>query len=132
MNSKTVQQLKTELLTKKDSLMSLQAQNNKADVEQDSALKDSVDRSDAEEAWFTKERMSQHWKLELAHIQTALMAIENGTFGICTECDSEIPVKRLRVRPDATLCLYCQEAMEKEMGPNRNVRPASAPLNLFH
>ena len=131
MNSNTVQQLTTALLTKKQNLIGLQAQNNKVEMEQDADLKDSVDRSDAEEAWFTKERMSQHWKLELIQINTALSKIETGEFGICAECDAEIPVKRLRVRPDATLCLYCQESAEKELGPNRGVRP-SAPVNLVH
>jgi DnaK suppressor protein len=131
MNSKTVQQLKSELISKKQSLMSLQAQNNKVVMEQDSDLKDSVDRSEAEEAWFTKERMSQHWKSELIQINTALNKIETGEFGVCAECDSEIPVKRLRVRPDAILCLYCQESAEKEMGPQRGVRP-SPPVNLVH
>lgn len=132
MNPKTAQQLKIELLAKKDTLMNLQAQNNKMDLEQDAALKDAIDRSDAEEAWFTKERMSQHWKLELNQIETALGKMDNGSFGTCEECDSEIPVKRLRVRPDATLCLFCQESLEKEMGPNRMMRPSHSPLDLVH
>lgn len=130
MNPKTAQLLKTELLEKKSNLNQLQAQNKKTESDQDADLKDMMDRSDAEEAWFTKERMSQHWKLELNQIETALHKIETGTFGLCEECEEEIPLKRLRARPDATLCLYCQESAEKEMGPNRNMRPASSPVIL--
>jgi DnaK suppressor protein len=126
MNQKTVLQLKTELLTKKQSLINMQALNNKVEVDQEPS-KDILDRSDVEEAMFTKERMSHHWKQELAHIQMALQKIEDGSFGECEECEEEIPVKRLRVRPDASLCLDCQEVAERELGPNQRLggRPMS-------
>ena len=129
MNSKTATQLRNDLLSKKEILINLQNQNNILDAEEDGTIKDSIDRSDIEESWFTKERMSQHWKVELKQIQTALSRIEQGTFGHCDDCEEEIPVKRLRARPDATLCLYCQEAMEKEMGSIRAAGPGS--LNLI-
>ena len=125
MNPKTVTQLKTELLSKKSMLIGLQTQNKKPNAEEENTLTDAVDRSDVEEAWFTKERMSQHWKLELIQIEAALQKMDQGAFGICAECDDEIPVKRLRVRPDATLCLNCQETMEKEMGGIRLQSPNS-------
>ena len=116
MNLKTVTQLKSELLEKKNTLTQLQLQNKFTDTERDAALTDVMDRSEIEESWFNKERMSQHWKLELIQIDSALQRIESGTFGKCEECDEEIPIKRLRVRPDATLCLNCQESAEKELG----------------
>ena len=132
MNSKTALQLKSELLTKKGNLITLQLQNQKMEGEQE-ASKDVIDRSDVEEAWFTKERMSQHWKLELNQVQSALQKIEDGSFGVCEECEDEIPLKRLRVRPDATLCLNCQESMEREMGQmQKGARPAtSSPFDLM-
>jgi DnaK suppressor protein len=125
MNQKTTTQLKKELLNKKDLLVGLQNQTKKVSSEDETLVSDAADRSDVEESWFNKERMSQHWKAELIHIETALRRIETGAFGICVECDEEIPVKRLRVRPDATLCLDCQEIMEKEMGSVRAVGPGS-------
>ncbi len=36
-----------------------------------------------------------------------------GNFGTCQECEEEIDVKRLFIRPTAFLCLACQEAQEK-------------------
>lgn len=128
MNLKTVGILKKELIDKKDSLNSLQSQTRKIDSDE-ADLKDMIDRSDAEEAWFTKERMSQHWKLELSRINQALHRIDAGTFGICEECEDEIPLKRLRVRPDAALCLNCQETNEREVGQTQKV---SSGINLFH
>ncbi len=128
MNPKTFLQLKTELLDKKTVLLGLQSQNKKPNAEEEASLTDAVDRSDVEEAWFTKERMSQHWKLELIQIEAALHKIDKGTLGICEECDDEIPLKRLRVRPDATLCLNCQETAEKESSGIRLQGPSSFQL----
>ena len=125
MNLKTTNQIKKELLDKKESLLDLQSQTKKASIEDETLLTDAADRSDVEESWFTKERMSQHWKSELTHIETALRRMHAGSFGICEECEEEIPVKRLQALPDATLCLYCQEAMEKEMSSIRAVGPMS-------
>lgn len=114
MNSKTVQLLRKELVTKKNNLHSLHIQNNQIQLDTEESAKDVVDRSDVEESWFAKERLSQHWKLELAYIDVALQKMEQGTFGICEECGEAIPVKRLRVRPDAAYCLICQETVERE------------------
>lgn len=129
MNSKTIDTLKKELIEKKNNLNALQIQARKSDLENEGELKDVIDRSDAEEAWFNKERMSQHWKLELSRIESALVRIELGTFGTCEDCDDEIPLKRLRVRPDAALCLNCQEANEREAG---HTMKTQAGLDLFH
>ncbi len=129
MNLKTVSILKNELIEKKNSLNSLQSQTRKIDHESEAELKDVIDRSDAEEAWFNKERMSQHWKLELTRINSALNRIEAGTFGVCEDCEDEIPLKRLRVRPDAALCLNCQESNEREAGQTQK---ATIGFSLFH
>ena len=46
-------------------------------------------------------------------IERALRAIERGTYGICERCGAEIDPARLEARPDATLCLKCQEEVER-------------------
>ena len=47
-------------------------------------------------------------------IAEAQEKIEQGTFGICTDCDQEIPPKRLKAVPWAKFCIQCQENFEKE------------------
>jgi len=47
-------------------------------------------------------------------IDEALKRIEDGTFGICTECGEKISVKRLEARPVTTLCIDCKTAQEEE------------------
>ncbi len=45
-------------------------------------------------------------------IDEALVSLEEGTYGICVECDTEISEKRLAVMPFARLCVGCQEKIE--------------------
>jgi DnaK suppressor protein len=46
-------------------------------------------------------------------IDVALRKIEEGTYGICEECDKSIPQKRLVAMPYGRLCIKCQEIEEK-------------------
>lgn len=49
----------------------------------------------------------------LAHkIRLALDRIEDGSFGICEECEEPIGVARMLARPEATLCISCKEQEE--------------------
>ncbi len=123
MNIKTVQLLKNELVSKKSTLLGLHLRNKAIELDVEETPKDSIDRSDIEESWFAKERLSQHWKVELHQIELALQKIEQGSFGICEDCDDEIPVKRLRVRPDAAYCLNCQETAEREIAQGQRPSP---------
>ncbi len=52
-------------------------------------------------------------------IKEALERIDNGTFGICEVCGTDIGEERLKARPVTTLCIECkkkQEAREKARG----------------
>ena len=49
----------------------------------------------------------------LASIKDALRAIERGTYGVCERCGKEIPIERLQVKPDATLCVTCQAEVDR-------------------
>lgn len=44
---------------------------------------------------------------EAQQIKAALKRIENGTYGICVQCDEEIPQKRLELLPHTPLCTTC-------------------------
>jgi DnaK suppressor protein len=49
----------------------------------------------------------------LAEIDAALTRIEDGTYGVCTNCGKQIPEERLEARPWATLCIECQRDRER-------------------
>jgi len=46
-------------------------------------------------------------------LRSALDRIEDGTYGICRECEEEIAPKRLKAIPWAELCVRCQEAADQ-------------------
>jgi len=48
----------------------------------------------------------------LRAIEEALQKIDNGGYGICEDCDEDIPVGRLNVMPFALRCIECQEKYE--------------------
>ena len=51
---------------------------------------------------------------EYRMILEALRSIEDGTYGICIDCDSKISEKRLKYYPNASRCIVCQEALEEK------------------
>jgi DnaK suppressor protein len=45
---------------------------------------------------------------------SALRRIEDGTYGVCMECESDISVKRLNAVPWTPYCIYCQEVADHD------------------
>jgi DnaK suppressor protein len=46
------------------------------------------------------------------HVETALTAICEGTYGTCSDCGESIPDKRLKTIPWASRCVPCQERLD--------------------
>jgi DnaK suppressor protein len=57
----------------------------------------------------------------LQHIDDALQAIDNGTYGTCRHCGQPIPRERLEAQPTASLCVHCKDE-EEDRHPDR-MRP---------
>jgi DnaK suppressor protein len=49
----------------------------------------------------------------LSEIARALRHMAEGSYGRCQDCESNIPIERLEVRPDALLCTACQQEHER-------------------
>ncbi|TML86133.1 MAG: conjugal transfer protein TraR [Actinobacteria bacterium] len=49
----------------------------------------------------------------LAAIDAALGRIDDGTYGICAKCGSQIPEERLEARPWSQLCIDDQRKVER-------------------
>ncbi len=56
-------------------------------------------------------KLTRH-RLQLRDIEEALRKIEEGTYGVCNDCEEDIPVGRLNVMPFALRCVDCQEKHE--------------------
>ena len=57
--------------------------------------------------------LSDTQKRELDEISTALMKIEDRTYGTCEGCEQLIAEARLRALPFATLCVQCKGQQER-------------------
>lgn len=53
---------------------------------------------------------------ELRAVEAARQRMENGVYGACVSCETDIPYERLKVQPMAERCAPCQEHYEKMHG----------------
>jgi len=52
--------------------------------------------------------LKNHQKNQISEVNQALHRIENGNYGICSDCGKEIPEERLEAMPTARFCIDCQ------------------------
>lgn len=77
-------------------------------------LADEVDLASSDLNQSLSLRLRDRERLLLQKIEEALEKVENGTFGICEDCEEPIEPKRLEARPVATLCIKCKETQERD------------------
>ncbi|MBI2354532.1 MAG: TraR/DksA family transcriptional regulator [Deltaproteobacteria bacterium] len=56
---------------------------------------------------------------KLHSIDEALLRIDEGEYGICEECEEEIPLGRLKAMPFARHCVKCKSDLEKLQAQTR-------------
>ncbi len=71
------------------------------------------------EEWIFLNRNTLDMKL-LRQVQEARRRIEEGTYGICHECEEPISPKRLDAVPWARYCVTCQEQLGSRAGERVN------------
>lgn len=81
-------------------------------------LADYDDHDPADAASETYERtkdyaLDENYRGMLDCIAEALRKIDDGSYGLCDRCDTPINPDRLRAIPYATLCIDCQEKVER-------------------
>ncbi|HTM49049.1 MAG TPA: TraR/DksA C4-type zinc finger protein [Bryobacteraceae bacterium] len=84
-----------------------------------SRLEDPSDSGDlsqqSHEEWLFLNRNSLEKNL-LREVEEALRRVEQGSFGICQECEEPISPKRLQALPWAKFCVRCQELLSDMAG----------------
>lgn len=50
---------------------------------------------------------------QIEEIEEALQRMEDGSYGVCEECGQPIRLERLYALPTASLCIDCQEKLER-------------------
>ena len=62
----------------------------------------------------------------LSQVYEALLRLDDGSYGLCRECGTEIAERRLNALPWAALCLTCQEISDGQLTPgNRSALSAA-------
>jgi DnaK suppressor protein len=81
--------------------------------EEDRNHPDLADRASSEAGWALELRARDRQRKLIAKIDAALKRLEDGTYGYCLETGEPISLRRLEVRPIATLSIEAQERHER-------------------
>ena len=113
MNRETLNRFKAVFESKRERLLySGRIVNEEFQVKPED-MADETDLTSSETETGMRMRLRNREALYLKKIEDALMRIANGTFGLCEDCNDQIGLRRLEVRPTATLCLECKEGQER-------------------
>ncbi len=58
----------------------------------------------------------QSIELRLKQVEAALLRYAQGDYGFCLACGESVGLARLKVKPEAHLCIACQNQLEKRPG----------------
>ena len=61
----------------------------------------------------TRLELERRIRDQLAAVEHALFKFEQGTYGLCDNCDQPIDPERLEALPQASLCLSCKASQAK-------------------
>ena len=114
MNAKELQTFRETLLAQRDDLL-LDRQRHRGITTAgiDTEDRDFSDQANAAAARDLNERIVTSEEHLLEKIDVALKRLDDGTFGVCSQCKDSIPLERLQAKPSASLCLSCQADKEK-------------------
>lgn len=94
-----------------DRLMSL-LEHGEIDPSEDEADPDVVERE-------TTMALVEALESRKSEVQLALAKIESGGYGVCERCGEPIDPERLKIMPEATMCVRCKSLTEKQRGGHR-------------
>ena len=108
----TTQEIKTVLRTKLDEL------NARGITREDIAIQRNSEEMDAiqqgSDRALALDSLTRKWETTTL-VSDALKRIENGTSGICAECDEQISPKRMAAIPWARYCIHCQDNQDHQV-----------------
>ncbi|MGB5684583.1 MAG: RNA polymerase-binding protein DksA [Candidatus Electrothrix sp.] len=119
MESEQLQEFRAQLEAMRGDIISDVEQTLTDMVSQHGNIPDPNDRATIESDREFELRLRSRERKLLSKIELAIGRIDNGTYGICGDCEEAIGLKRLQARPVATCCIDCkleQERREKNLG----------------
>ena len=107
------QELKTRLLAVRKDLQDQMQQNREnlapPAADQDGIVQGNVGRE-------VDQALTNIDAADLARIDHALEALEDGSYGLCGECGCSIPFVRLQIEPQTQHCVACKSRWEQPKG----------------
>ena len=107
------QELKTRLLAVRKDLQDQMQQNREnlapPAADQDGIVQGNVGRE-------VDQALTNIDAADLARIDHALEALEDGSYGLCGECGCSIPFERLQIEPQTQHCVACKSRWEQSKG----------------
>ncbi len=77
------------------------------------AIADETERADIIAENMVEHQLGFSESKLLEKIEYALAQLDQGTYGICDECQKEINIERLKAKPSVSLCIACQTIKEQ-------------------
>lgn len=114
MDSKNVQFFKDVLLKQRSEILNKENGFKADSFIEATAQGDEGDLAVSELSLTMTLRLQERQAQLLQKIDRALGKIEEGSFGLCEQCEEELHVNRLKARPVATLCISCKEEQENK------------------
>jgi DnaK suppressor protein len=113
MKKKDLNRFKERLLDQKRQIIqsSDRVRSEQLNVDRED-LPDELDQASSELTKSLMLRLNDRERAVLPKIDKALAKISGGDYGTCEECEGDIGVSRLEVRPFAVLCIKCKEEEE--------------------
>jgi DnaK suppressor protein len=108
MNKRDLKKFKSALEEKRDSIVHATGKKAHWDNMEDTRHGDFVDQASDDNEVHVNLRLLQIDAKLLRAIEAAIARIENGTYGICTNCEGEIGVARLKAVPWTSVCIACK------------------------
>jgi RNA polymerase-binding protein DksA len=118
MTAKKYEPLRKKLIEERERVEQLvRAESDKRMMMSDTADHERYGNHPGDEGTETFEKeaslaMQGNLQVILDEVDHALHKFDAGTYGGCDECGKEIPIERLEVRPQATLCITCKSKVE--------------------
>ena len=81
---------------------------------------DEADSATAEMLTSSEQQLAGTSYERIESIEDAMERLDLGTYGECMDCGDPIDIERLRVQPDAALCVACADLRDKSREHHQN------------
>jgi RNA polymerase-binding transcription factor len=114
MEEKILEEFRGLLLQQMDELLQDAGKTVSGMTEEKTNFPDPTDRAALESDRNFELRIRDRERKLINKIRQAIERINDGSFGLCENCEEAIGVERLRARPVTTLCIDCKTEQERQ------------------